>query len=443
MADKLFGNSDKAVSLEDLEGSQTEVSDQELQTGVQDEQQSQPADKGQKPQESSPSDEEAQSIQDNKEPIEQPSTEPKSTEAKEGVETQEPVNDPGNPKPTLDITVLNKQLGREFDSFDSLSKELERASKVDELEGRVKDYESTKQTEQELREKYDILLERSDPKKFFANEESLKLEQFKKQNPDKDPSIAQNIFATQDLDQVDDFEIVKWGEKLDHPRLKSSDDSLRGRLAKRFGEDPDVDMSEWSQSAQDQLLIEADKYRKSFREMKNVEVPEMIDVESIRQQRLQEKQEKEEKVKQDWTSKSKEIKDSVSKLKLEVGSPKEGESQEYFEWDISPEQSSMVDGIIDQMVSSGMEMNEDNLNTAKEAAFDLMLRQELPNILSKYKETVVSELESKHLKDTHNPEPLHDTQAPQDDQERAKKEFQEWAKRPTTGFSRNPLFHSK
>lgn len=438
MADKLFGNSGKAVSLEDLESPQTEVSDQELQTGAQEDgQQSSQEPEGQSSQG------EPQEPVENNEHQEKPSTQPQETEAKEGAEPQEQSNDPGNPKPTLDITVLNKQLGREFDSFDSLSQELERASKVDDLEGKVKDFESVKQTEQELREKYDILLEQADPKSFFANESSLKLEQFKKQNPDKDPSIAQNIFATEDLNQVDDFEIVKWGEKLDHPRLKSSDESLRGRLAKRFGEDPDIDMSEWSQSAQDQLLIEADKYRKSFREMKNVEVPETIDVESIRQQRLQEKQEMEAKIKESWASKSKEIKDSVSKLKFEVGSPKEGESQEYFEWDITPEQSSMVDGIVDQMVSSGMEMNEDSLNTAKEAAFDLMLRQELPNILSKYKETVVSELEAKHLKDTHNPEPLHDSQAPQDDQERAKKEFQEWAKRPTTGFSRSPLFNNK
>ena len=274
---------------------------------------------------------------------------------------------------------------------------------------------------------------------YFSNEDSYKLEQYKKEFPSKDPAVAQSIFMNKDLKTVDDFDIVKWGLQLDNPGLKGGEEGIKQTVAEEFGIDPELEISEWSVSAQNRLVIKANTYRSEFEAMKQIEAPKRLDIDSIRQQRQQDVASSLETRKTAWADVTKGIESDLSTLKVPVGTPKEGEPQEYFDWDVGSANNETVSSIVEQMVASGSDVNDDTITFAKQSARLAMQDKSMPEIMAKYKASILANSEADHLKETHNPEPLLDTSRPEGEAEKEKKEFSDWAASTEGGFKRRPL----
>lgn len=430
MAKQLFNsNSNDAVSLDDLNNTSTEVQPDALSA--------------------QPTEVVPPVVEKSQEPVvDTPPETPPLAQPEIKVEPEvkvEPVvaePDLGNPQPTLDISVLNKDLGRNFESLDSLKAELDKSSKVDEYETRLQGLDTLKASEQEIREKYEILLELAeDPMKNFSNEQSYKLEQFKKANPKKNPAVAQSIFMTEDLNTVDDFDIVKWGYQLDNPSLKGGEEGIKQTVADEFGIDPELGLDEWSLSAQNRLAIKANEYRGKFNTMSDIETPNKLDIDGIRQQRQADANTSLESIKSAWDEASKSL--DVSKLQIPTNIPKEGETQAYFEYDLGEQSKETVSRIVEEMVANGSEVNEQTLTFAKEAAQMALFKENMPQAISKLIEANNHVKEEEHLKNTHNPEPLHDETRPEGDVAKEKKDFNEWASKTTGGFQRKPMIRKK
>lgn len=375
-----------------------------------------------------------------KEPVD-PATPPvEPTEPTEPTGTK--VVEPNQPTPFLDINVLNKDLETNFESIDSLKQTISKASKVDELEDRVKEVEDLRAKADEFKEKYELLLENTDPKTFFADDSSIKLELFKKSNPSKDAAVAHKIFSIDDVNKVDDFDIVKLGYKLDFPNLKGGDEAIKEMLAEEYNVDPELEIDQWPVRAQNKLLIEANKFRNSFNEIKKIEVPGRLDVDKLRNDLIQERETKISTLKESWNKSSEALKtsDELKKLKFQIGVPKDGEQPEYFEWDLDSVPSDTIDNIVNQMISSGVSPTDDNLASVKDAVRLAVEDVYKPQIMAKYKEAIRSEWEAEHLKKTHNPEPLHDSQNPTADVNKEKKELTDFVRGSSNKFKRKPLF---
>lgn len=369
-----------------------------------------------------------------------------STESTVGTETttettETKVGEAEEVKPFLDINVLNKDLETNFESIESLKETISKASKVDELEVKVKDVEDLKAQAEEFKEKYELLLENTDPKALF-DDNSIKMEMFKKNNPSKDASTAHKVFSIDDVNKVDDFDIVKLGYKLDFPNLKGGDEAIKEMLAEEYNVDPELDINEWPVRAQNKLLIEANKFRNTFNEMKNIEVPGRVDVEKLRNDLLQERESKITTLKESWNKESEALKssDELKKLKFQIGTPKEGEKPEYFEWDLDNVPADTIDNIVDQMISSGVDPTQESITNVKEAVRLAVEDIYKPQIMAKYKEAIRSEWEAEHLKKTHNPDPLHDTSNPTADVNKERKELTDFVRGSSSKFKRKPLF---
>jgi hypothetical protein len=319
------------------------------------------------------------------------------------------------------LTLLNKFTNQEFESEDQAKEALTKPSMETE-------YEEAQTKLTDLQEKFDLLTEQLDPSKYFSSEEAMKLEIFKKENPKKDASIAQKIFSSGDLNEVDNLDIVKMGMKFNTRGLKGTEADLEATIAEELNADSDTPVSEWSIPAQNRLARMASEYRDQFDKIKSsVSLPERVDIEALRTERKQAAEQAQAELTQGWTARADEVLKSTDKISIPIGEPKEGESQEFFEWDLGKAPADKVAELKDTYIELGIEFNKDTADSFQKALRMELLEDNLPKIMDQYRKHLLAQKEEEHLKETHNPGAIKDTVRPEGGADKKKKDQTDFA----------------
>ena len=382
-----------------------------------------PAEEPQEPQETLPPQGEPE-VQEPQEPvqeeIQEPVKEPEQPKAEEPQEPQEPEK-PAEPA-QFDLAAFNEKIGKTFESIDQVKAELDKPTMESEYQEQKTAYEELQSKYDDLQKTNELLLEQTDPSSFFSSEEAMKLEMFKRSNPKADAAVASKVFSTEDLSSIDDLEMVKMGRKFRNPKLPGSDADLEQAIKEELGLDPETPRNEWSNTAQIRLATMAGEYRDTFDKIKSeVSLPERVDIEQLKAQRQQEQEQKSSSLSQGWESIANEVLTSTKEIKLPIGEAKEGEEQKFFTWDLDSAPKEDVEQLKADYISLGVNPeSEDAKQSFQKAVEFLQLQKNLPKIMQKYADDLLSRKEEEHLKETHNPEPLKDSQRP-DESEREKR----------------------
>jgi len=340
-------------------------------------------------------------------PTEEPVIAPKAEEPLAPEPPKEPEPEPQVEqiqKSGLDLEFLSELIGKKFESEDQVKDAFNKPTKESE-------YEELNKQHLDLSEKYELLLEQQDPSKYFSSDAAMKLELFKKQNPKRDPAVAQTIFSTEDLSQVDDIEMVKLGYKFNNAKLKGSEKDIEAAIAEELGVDPDTPVKEWPATAQIRLSNKASEFRDNFDNLKEgVKLPERINIDELKSQRDQAAKDQLQSLQDGWTKTAQEVLSATNNIKVPIGEPAEGEEQEYFTWDLGAAPKKDVEDLKEQYISLGLDPDGVAKGTFKEALNMALMNKYSSVIMHKYREDIISRQKEQHLTETHNPEPLKDAE---------------------------------
>jgi hypothetical protein len=388
----------KAISLEDIEsGSMTA---EELNQGVP-EQEAPPAEPVEQPVEETSNEVEQPQVEEPKAPTEEPKVEEKVEEAK--------------PPEQFNFEFFNKQIGKNYESLDQVKADLEKPTMESEYEQVKTQLEEWQAKYNDLNESFDVLSQQMDPRELLGDDD-LKIAAFKKANPSKDAAIAQKVFS-EDLTSIDDLDMVKMGWKFNTPKLKGTDRDLEVTIAEELGQDPDTPVSEWPVSAQNRLARMAAEYSDQFKTLKSsITLPEKVNIEELKAQRKQAEEERLASLTDGWGKIAQEALESTKSVKLPVGVPKEGEEQQFFEWELSEPPKKEVEDLKERFIGFGLDPNE-HKEVFRASLEQTQIQKNLPMMLQKYGEDLLAKQEETHLEDTHNPNPLKDSQRSEDTSE--------------------------
>jgi len=374
-------------------------------------------------------------------PLVEPQVEPevKATPSKEEPEIKaEPLKEEPTPEPEFDIAFFNKTYNKEYESVDQIQAALDKPTMESE-------YDELKTKYDDLNTNYEILAEQPDPATLFS-EEAMKVELFKKNNPKKDPAIAQKLFSTADLSEIDDLEVVKMARKFGSKKLPGTDADLEAAILEELNIDPDTPRNEWANTAQIRLAAMAGRERDTFDKLKeSVVLPEKVNIEELKAQRKQASDERDALITQTWGTAAEEALKATDKLKLPVGKPAEGEEQRFFEWDLGTPPQDEVDTLRQEFINLKMGPSEDTQAIFNESLRSALLTKNLPQIMQKFADDIAARKEEEHLEKSHNPAPLTDAQRTEvGEAEKNKKEQTAFATEGIgQGFHGHPLFSIK
>ena len=310
----------------------------------------------------------------------------------------------------FDFSSLNKELGKKYESLDQVKADLNRPTMESEYTEAKRQLDEWQAKYNDLNETHELLIEQTDPSTYFSSNDAMKLEAFKKANPDKDASIAQRLFSTQDLSSIDDIDMVKMGWKFNTPNLKGTDRDLETSIAEELNQDPDTPVSEWPVSAQNRLARMAADYTNQFKNIKSsITLPEKLNIEELKTQRKQASEQRLTAVTDGWTQIAKDSLKDAKSIKVPIGDKQEGQEQQFFEWvlDAPPEKE------VSDLRAEFIRMNLDP--AVEKARFNealnvMLFQKNSPKIMAKYGEHLLANSEEKHLEETHNPNPLKDSE---------------------------------
>jgi len=380
--------------------------------------------------------------------VQQETVEPAAEEnrvapTKETQEAPKPeTNEDKSPTTQFDFSSLNKELGKKYESFDQIKADINKPSMETEYTDVKKQLEEWQSKYNDLNETHELLMDQFDPSTYFSSDEAMKIEAFKKANPDKDASIAQKVFSTQDLSSIDNIDMVKMGWKFNTPNLKGTDRDLEMSIAEELNQDPDTPVSEWPVSAQNRLARMAADYANQFNNIKSsVTLPEKLNIEELKTQKKQASEQHLTELTDGWSKVADETLKDMKSVKLPIGTVQEGEEQQFFEWALAAPPEKEVSELKERFISMGFDPNEEREGFNQ--SLNLMLLQEnLPQIMLKYGEDLLANQEEKHLEETHNPTPLKDSE--RTDLSATEKERAEQTRFATEGvvprFRNSPLF---
>ena len=404
----------KAISLEDL--------NTEQQIAVPDQAEPAPEPQVQEPVESAPEPTpqaeapvaEPESGEVVETPQAEPTKEPEAAEKKE----EEPAQ--------FDFALFNSTIntGKDYESLEQVKADLEKPSMETE-------YQEAKTQTEELQAKIDahekdteLLLEQLDPATHFSSTDAMKLEVFKKQNPKKDAAIAQKVFSTEDLSSVDDLEMVKMGRKFKNPKLPGTDADLEAAIMEELNIDSDTPKSEWSNTAQIRLATMAGEYRDAFDNLKdNITLPEKLDLDDLRAKRKQSEDERIVALNEGWDKIAEEALKTTDKVKVPIGEPKEGEDQQFFEWDLRDAPKEEVEEIKKAYIGLGLDPGGEAKVDFQRSMRHALLDKNISQMMEAYGKDLLAKQKTEFLEKTNNTEPLKDSQRTEESEaDKTKKE---------------------
>lgn len=168
---------------------------------------------------------------------------------------------------------VNKTYKTEFKTPEDFGKHLERAKRADELEPKITEYTNNElKYQKQLKELQSSL----NPLEYFSSQEAFVAEQLKKQHPDKNPRVLQEIVSS-DFKVMDDLDVLIKDALLTTPGLKGGEAGVRETILSEFGiNDLSIPKEEWPISVQNRIMIKANQARKQWDELKtNVVLPKI------------------------------------------------------------------------------------------------------------------------------------------------------------------------
>lgn len=325
---------------------------------------------------------------ENKQEVETPAAEdggeeePKAEEPKDGEEKEE---EPAK-ETVFDINEINKRFSTEFKDDSELKARLEQADRVAELEEQLKELDS-------LKEKNTLLEQSIDPMNYFSSEDAYKVEQFKKQFPDKDATTAYALF-TQDVGEMSDIDVLAYETLLDNPGIDK--DTVLEVVRDKYNIEEGEDLDKTSAA---KVKIDANQARRSINSLKSeVKLPDKVDADALVDQQKELLAEKTERLKDGWSGVAKELVSNLPDYVL-----KDDDGSELFRYSVKDFPQDKVDDMVNLMVNSGVELNKD----AAQSMMDVMQKEYFfenrDQIAKSIREDAINKAEEERLKKQHNP----------------------------------------
>lgn len=314
----------------------------------------------------------------------------------EGQEPQEPTTEGGEaqtepPQETVfEINDFNQRFSTEFSDEDQIKEALGSTKRLSELEEQIKELES-------LKEENLLLKENLNPMKYFTSEDAFKIEQFRKQFPDKAGDVAYKLF-TSDVSGMSDKDVLAYNMMLDDPEL---DHSTALEVVER---DYNIeDGEEMDKVTAAKIRKDARIARGGIEKIKSeINLPDQVSTDALTAQQRELRAARQEKLKEGWSSVAKEI--SKNLPDLVITDKVDGKDQEVFKYSISKDfPSEMVDKMVDVMVQSGTEIDKNAAATMMEVAKQTYVSNNFDKIAKAIREDAFAKAEEARLKKQHNP----------------------------------------
>lgn len=362
-------------------------------------------------------------VENTTEPAGEPVVEPTDTKAETPTETKEPVVEPAQ---EFDTTFFNKSFGTQFKTVDEIKSLLEAPTKLKELEGKASEFENLQNQFSELSQKYETYKkyeQEFDPLSLFPSKEDYAWMQFKKDNPDKDASVAYKIFAS-DFKKDSDLDVLINYEKFSDPGLEGGEEGIRELLADKYGIDPEsIDSpNEWSTVVKNKIRKDANLARKEFDEIKSsVKYPDKVDVNALEAERKQAVEVKQSQLKKDWDDITNLMLKDMDKVTVYDEPNKEGKADPLIDFVLDDKmKSELKDGIMSYLTEQGIEPTESAIAEAGTTVQARVILQNLPKIIKGAVGEALAKQEKSHNDEIHNPAPVNPSVRPDADEEKAR-----------------------
>lgn len=251
------------------------------------------------------------------------------------------------------------------------------------------------------RDEYEAMLTEADPLQYFASEDEYKKQQILKNNPDLNASALGELF-NMDIGAANPEDVLAMQLHLENPGF--SFEEVRGEVLKKYDYDPGEGKAPFG------LVAEANKARKSLKEIASQEAESPKDIKGVIDSKKKQYEEQIEKTKADFRP-------MVDKLTQEMtGIEKKDGKDTYLKYDFDPEYKSKIsEGMMQYLVATGATLDnaEKSLTEARAAVEDTYILSNLKKIVKAHVDEAVSVNDNKWREKVHNPSPTNTQTAPE------------------------------
>lgn len=322
-------------------------------------------------------------------------TEPASTETVV-TETAQPATP--EPAQTDFWSSLNSKLNTDFKSEDDIKSLVESASKTKALEEQLKELET-------LKADIEFYRESANPLKHFANEDEYRVQQFRKGNPDKNASVAYQVF-TSDLDKLSDLDVLTKYELLNND-VEGGDAGAKELVAQQYSLDLESDPKDWSTLSRNQLKKAANLVRREMKDLKeSYKLPEKVDLASKRQSDQQAVAQRKDLIEKGWTEVIPKALNEIKEIEIN-DTDKDGKVEPLMKYTIDEDLKKELGEEARQiLIANNVDINAESGKFIDKYIKDQYVTRTLPKILKAYATTLMAELDAKRDKEIHNPNPI-------------------------------------
>lgn len=289
------------------------------------------------------------------------------------------------------IEAFNKKFKTQYKSIEEIDAEFGKAKKVDEYEPKIKDYEAAIKRESDYKKQIEEAKSSLNPLSWFSSPDAYTAEQLRRQFPDKNPSLLQEL-ATRDLGKIPDADILVKKYLLDNPDLPEED--VRRTVLEEYGIDAD-NPSEVNAVSKTKMRIKANEARKEFAELKgSIKIPEVLTDEQRAALQAEARQKKAEAIKP--------IAEKFSKYEKFTAKVDDKE----FEWKVPEEsQKGLRDMFEGYFLDGGNEVNEETLKDITDIREAVILRDNFASIYKAIEGDVTLKVKAEYDAKLHNDNP--------------------------------------
>lgn len=348
------------------------------------------------------------------EPKEPPKEESKETPKEQPQET--PAETPKEEEVEFKLEKFNETFGTSFEDEESLKGYLSRMEDLKKLEG-------LENKSKELEAKYQEAREQLNPRKHFVSDEEYKRQLIlQKYGEEVNPGLLNKI-VSQDVNKMSDLDVLILGKQVGNPNLRGGDEGARKLIYDSIGvnaeymEEHGNDPSGWDDLIMNRLSDMAAPVRKSINELKKVEIPQVEDFEAQKQATIKAAEELQAKRTEGWTK-------VVDRL---IGDFKEYKYLDDKSYVVDDDFKKMAkDVLLEHVINSDIELDEENIQNAKVYLESEFWQQRGMDILKASVKDVESSFTEKKMKESDNPKPRNDTEAPPGEKDKQMEELRQY-----------------
>lgn len=316
---------------------------------------------------------------------------------------------------------LNSELGTDYKSVEDLKGSL----KNTEVQTQVKDLQSQLE---DLQSKYAEAKSQLDPRKHFVNEEEYKRQLIlQKYGQEVNPS-ALNKIVSSDFDNMSDLEVLTLAKQITNPNLIGGEAGARELVLDSLGLDSDTDLNDLGTLERNKLADQAASARREIGKLRDIEVPEVRDLDAARQEAQQQHEQKVEELKGKWADASDKMLNSFENFNV-YDTDKDGNRQELFSFKVDDNfKSEARNALVDMMANNEVGVSDETIQEAKQYLQDVYLRKNFSKMIKAYGEDVAAKITEQKDKETDNPKEIEDSQPPASETDKQQKELEDWVK---------------